>query len=179
MAVLAFTWIATPAFADQNDPELDRLFARLGENLESDEARSVQNRIWTIWTRYEGEVGEVDALMRQGHVATSSGNLHLAWALYTQAIRLDPDFAESWNRRATVNYLVGSYEQSLEDIDEVLAREPRHFGALSGRGLVLLELGRPEAALDAFEAALAVNPHMTGPAANAAALRRQLDGEPI
>jgi tetratricopeptide (TPR) repeat protein len=168
------------AQADQTDPALDALFDQLSQrDLDAGEARSLQNRIWTIWMRYDGEVDGVEALMRQGNAATNSGDLHLAWALFSQAIRMDPAFAEAWNRRATVNYLTGSYEQSLSDIEEVLTREPRHFGALSGRGLVLLELGDLEGALDAFEAALDVNPYMSGPAANAEAIRERLEGEPI
>jgi tetratricopeptide (TPR) repeat protein len=73
-----------------------------------------------------------------------------------------PDFAEGWNKRATVLYMLGAHERSAEDVAKVLALEPRHFGALSGLGLINMELERPDAAIEAFERALKVHPHLPG-----------------
>src|SRR3546814_20777188 len=85
-----------------------------------------------------------------------------------------PGFAEGWNKRATVHYLLGNYGESLADIAETLALEPRHFGALSGRGLVYLRLEDAQRALDAFEQALAIPPNLPAAALNAEELRKML-----
>ena len=89
-------------------------------------------------------------------------------------VAIAPDFAEGWNKRATVHYLLGNYPQSLADIGETLEREPRHFGALSGRGLVYVALEDEVRALKAFDAALAIHPNLTSAAINAATLRKNL-----
>ena len=80
--------------------------------------------------------------------------------LLDAVIRLRPDYVEAWNRRATLYYLKNDYAHSLEDIEQVLAREPRHFGALAGLGMIMQDLGDDRRALDAFRRALAVNPHL-------------------
>jgi tetratricopeptide (TPR) repeat protein len=83
-----------------------------------------------------------------------------AVAIFTRVIERKPEFAEGWNKRATVYYLMGEYDKSLHDCDEVMKRNPVHFGALSGYGQIYLQLGKPERALPYFERALAVNPNM-------------------
>ena len=176
--VLGLVW-SSAAGADQTDPRLDGLFAQLAGNLSPAEARLIENQIWQIWYGYEGDNEEIDRWMAMGQVANRSGYLDLAHTFYTQIVEADPNFAEGWNRRATVNYLLGAHEESLADIDRTLALEPRHFGALAGQGLVYLALNEPERALAAFEAALAVNPHLPGARANAEALRESVVGEPI
>ena len=85
-----------------------------------------------------------------------------------------PDFAEGWNKRATVHYLMGNYDKSLSDVAKTLALEPRHFGALSGRGLIYIELEDEKRALEAFEEALAIHPNLVSAAINAKALRERL-----
>ena len=75
-------------------------------------------------------------------------------------VKLRPDYVEAWNRRATLYYLQNDYGHSLADIQQVLAREPRHFGALAGLGMIMQELGDDKHALEAFRKALAVNPHL-------------------
>jgi len=166
-------------FADQNNPQLDVLFAQLDGNLDASEARAIENQIWRIWHGYDGENDEVDNWMAMGQFANQSGQFDLAHTFYTQVVEADPDFAEGWNRRATINYLRGAHRESLADIDRTLELEPRHFGALAGQGLVFLALTEPERALAAFEAALEVNPHLPGARANAETLRESVVGEPI
>jgi tetratricopeptide (TPR) repeat protein len=85
-----------------------------------------------------------------------------AIAVFTRIIQRDPSFAEGWNKRATVYFLMGAYQKSLADCDEVMKRNPQHFGALSGYGMIYLQLDQPAKALDYFERALAVNPNMDG-----------------
>jgi len=174
---LALVWSAT-ATADQNDPRLDDLFALLAGNLTAAEARQVESQIWQIWYGYDGDNEEVDRLMAMGQFANRSGFIDLAYTFYSRVVEADPEFAEGWNRRATVNYLRGAHRESLADIERTLALEPRHFGALAGQGLVYLALNEPERALAAFEAALAVNPHLSGARANAETLRDRV-GEDI
>jgi tetratricopeptide (TPR) repeat protein len=81
---------------------------------------------------------------------------------FTEVIKRKPDFAEGWNKRATAYFLAGEFEKSLADCDEVMKRNPAHFGALSGYGMIYLQLHKPEQALPYFERALAVNPNLTG-----------------
>ncbi len=100
-------------------------------------------------------------------------NFGEALARFNEVIEKDPEFAEGWNRRATLYFLMGDYEASIADIQSTLALEPRHFGALSGLGLVNIQLERFGAAIEAFEEALKVNPHMPGAKQNIKLLRRR------
>jgi tetratricopeptide (TPR) repeat protein len=112
--------------------------------------------IWQIWSR-SGDV-EVDALFAVGVEQMNRQALAPAIETFSRVIERRPEFAEGWNKRATAYYLAGQYEKSLKDCDEVLKRNPYHFGALSGYGQIYLQLGQPERALHYFERALAVNP---------------------
>jgi len=168
---------AAPLRADQSDPRLDALFAELKGAENAGVAEQVEREIWHIWI--ESNDGAVTLLMRDGIAAMSRQDYRGAIGKFDQVVAIAPDFAEGWNKRATVRYLVGDYEGSLADIDETLALEPRHFGALSGRGLVYIELDEPERALAAFEAALAIHPRLPGANHNAMLLRHYLDSREI
>ncbi|MFQ5896842.1 MAG: tetratricopeptide repeat protein [Candidatus Methylomirabilia bacterium] len=117
-----------------------------------------EQSLWQIWSR-SGDP-EVDALFQLGLKQMNERHLEMAIETYALIIERKPDFAEGWNKRATVFYLAGEYEKSLSDCEEVIRRNPLHFGALSGFGLNYLRLGRLEQALDHFQQALAVNPNM-------------------
>ena len=166
-----------PAGADQDDERLDALFKTLLETDDVGAARASESAIWRIWLEHEDNA--VALLMRDGVAAMNRGDGRAALEDFDQIVKIAPDFAEGWNKRATVHYMLGNYDESLADIAETLAREPRHFGALSGRGLVYSQLEDLEAALESFEAALEVNPHMMGPRANAEAIRKILEGQRI
>ena len=155
MALLA----AMPAQADQNDPRLNELFARLQKTDNRLEAETISGMIWQIW--YSSDNVEVNRLMDQGERAMAAQDFRTAIGAFTKIIEIAPDFAEGWNRRATALYLMGEYEASRSDVAETLAREPRHFGALSGLGYINAEENRGEEAIEAWEKALAVNPNMT------------------
>ncbi len=117
-----------------------------------------ERAMWQLWSRSGDE--EVDRLFAIGLEQMTRRQGDTAVETFTRIIQRRPDFAEGWNKRATVYYLLGQYEKSLADCDEVLKRNPYHFGALSGYGMIYLQLDRPAQALDYFERALAVNPNM-------------------
>jgi tetratricopeptide (TPR) repeat protein len=117
-----------------------------------------EQALWLLWSR-SGEP-EIDRLMERGTTEMSEGRHREAIATFSEVIRRSPGFAEGWNKRATALFLAGEFRRSLADCDEVLKRNPRHFGALSGAGLNHLQLEEHRAALDWFRRALEVNPNM-------------------
>ena len=144
------------ARSDQTDPRLKGLFERLKTAPSPEAAASVEAEIWTIWAK-SGDA-DLDQVFEVGSRAMAIGDTATALKIFDAVVRKAPDFAEGWNKRATVHYMMGNYEASLADIDRTLELEPLHFGALAGLGLVNLELDRDEAALDAFERVLKVTP---------------------
>jgi tetratricopeptide (TPR) repeat protein len=137
---------------------LDFLFGALKAAPDEASAKHVEARIWAIWLQTPSDT--VALLMTRAKVAMAAQNSDVALQLLDAVIRLRPDYVEGWNRRATLYYLRNDYAHSLADIEQVLAREPRHFGALAGLGMIMQELGDDKRALDAFRKALAVNPHI-------------------
>ena len=117
-----------------------------------------EEALWTVWSR-SGDA-RVDELFKRGVSEMNAEHFNEAIATFTRIIELKPDFAEGWNKRATAYYLAGEYRRSLADCDQVMKRNPQHFGALSGYGQIYLQLDRPDKALEYFRRALAVNPNM-------------------
>jgi tetratricopeptide (TPR) repeat protein len=169
--------LATAALADQNDPRLDDLFDELRTVTSPNVARSVESEIWSIWLEVDHR--ETRRALVRGVRAMQLGWLAQAETAFNRAIHLSPDFAEAWNKRATVRFLAGRLSASVTDIQATLALEPRHFGALSGLGMIYDRLDEPEAALRSYEAALAINPHMEATRNRVEALRERLAGAPI
>lgn len=163
------------AAADQDDPRLDALFARLQETTDPAAAAEAQRAIWEIWSSTGDAAAQ--AKMDRGSRLMSEGRMREAIAVFDTLIEARPEWAEAWNKRATAYYLAGNYEASVADIQETLRREPRHFGALSGLGQIYVRIDKPRAALQAFEKALEVNPHMEGVRTNAEALREHIEEE--
>jgi tetratricopeptide (TPR) repeat protein len=180
-ALMVLLWSAlgmiVPAAADQRDVRLDRLFERLQTTESGTEARAVQQEIWQIWIESDDMLS--NRLMRNGMQAMASEQFPLALDYFDRLVEHAPDFAEGWNRRATLHYLMDNYPASVFDIERTLELEPRHFGALSGLGLIYDAIDEPAAALRSFEAALAINPHLEGTRQRIDALRRQLRGRPL
>lgn len=116
--------------------------------------------LWLLWSR-SGDA-EVDRLMARGTEAMQAGRHAEAISVFTEVVKTKPDFAEGWNRRATVYYLAGEYRKSIADCDEVLKRNPAHFGALSGLGQIYVQLEDYDKALAWYRRALEVNPNMLG-----------------
>ena len=143
--------------ADQTDARLDSLFAQLKSLTDHRHGTELSNLIWSIWL----EVDDIEARqhLHDGMIARDRGESGSALQHFSNLIQRSPGFAEGWNRRATLHYLRGDYAASARDIKQTLLLEPRHFGALSGLGLIMMRLRAPDAAIVAFEKALAVNPH--------------------
>jgi tetratricopeptide (TPR) repeat protein len=137
---------------------LDFLFEALKIAPDADSAKLVEGRIWALW--FASGSDTTDLLMGRVKTAADQKDLNLAIELLNAVIELRPDYVEAWNRRATIHFTNKDYGASLGDIRQVLAREPRHFGALSGLGIIMQELGEDKLALEAFRKALAVNPHL-------------------
>lgn len=130
--------------------------------------------LWLLWTR-SGDA-KIDALIARATDEMQSSRYAEAIALLDQVVQEKPDFAEGWNRRATVHYLAGELRKSIADCDEVLRRNPLHFGALSGLGQIHLQLQDEETALKWFRRALEVNPNMVSVEMNVRMLEERLKG---
>ena len=137
---------------------LDFLFGALKAAPDEASAKHVEARIWAIWMQTPSDTAAL--LMARAKAAMDAQQLDVALKLLDAVIKMRPDYAEAWNRRATVYYLKNDYGHSLADIEQVLVREPRHFGALAGLGMIMQDIGDEKRALDAFRAALAVNPYL-------------------
>jgi len=128
--------------------------------------------LWALWSRSGDKA--VDALMARGVDQMESGEYAAAIATFGEVIRRKPDFAEGWNKRATVRYLAGDMQSSIADCGEALKRNPGHFGALSGLGQIYLQLEDYESSLEWFRKALEVNPNMTGVESSIKAIETRL-----
>jgi tetratricopeptide (TPR) repeat protein len=174
---LGALWGAGRSVADQTDQRLKDLFAQLRVAQSAEVARPVEAQIWTIWM--EAGDPEADRLMIAGLVAMRAGQYDLALETFGHLVEMAPDFAEGWNKRATVLFLVGRYADSVRDIGKVLALEPVHFGALSGLAMCEERLGKDAEALRALERTASIYPSMPGLTLRIKELRKRSEGEPI
>jgi tetratricopeptide (TPR) repeat protein len=142
-----------------DDEQLDILFAQLKQARSYSEGRDIADQIWWIWTAPQND--EISAKMREAMSYRSAYDLEKAKTILEQMTEDYPDYAESWNQLATLSYMEGEFEQSLIQIAETLAREPRHFGALAGRCLVYLKLDDRERALQSIIEALEIHPYLS------------------
>ena len=165
------------AVADQRDPRLGELFAALSEAPDPEGALEVESAIWEIWL--DGGDSALNQLMVRGIAAMSANRFRDAAGRFTELILAAPAFAEAWNKRATVYYLMNRLEDSVRDIERTLALEPRHFGAISGMGLIFLQRRDEAGALDAFEKVLEIHPHARGARFHVERLRERLQGRRI
>jgi tetratricopeptide (TPR) repeat protein len=192
VAVVAAALAGTPARADDAPGAANRspadyardlrqvaasLLDQLRDAKEAAAARALEQRIWDTWMR-SGDA-EVDRMMRQGTTEMRFGRLNQALAAFDAAIARKPDYAEAWNKRATLHYMAGNLAASLADIGKVLVLEPRHFGALSGIGLIHIAQGDKAAALAAYRRVLAVFPLNEGAKQAVDGLAQDVEGDPI
>ncbi|MFB9356181.1 tetratricopeptide repeat protein [Sneathiella chinensis] len=147
------------ANARQDDNRLDPLFEKLTNATSVSEGKDIERAIWEIWLVSGNDA--VDSLMTQGIMYLSLGQLPQALFFFTAITEMDPGFAEAWNKRAMVLFIMGDLNGSLKDVGRTLELEPRHFGAMAGLGQIMESKRAYKKALAAFEQAIRVNPHMT------------------
>src|SRR6201996_8655885 len=156
---------------------LDFLFGALKAAPDEASAKHVEARIWALWLQTPSDTTAL--LMVRAKAAMDAQQMDVALKLLDGVVKLRPDYVEGWNRRATLYYLQNDYVHSLEDIEQVLVREPRHFGALAGLGMIMQDLGDEKRALDAFRKALAINPHLDRIPDMVKSLREKVEGRDI
>lgn len=154
----ALAQVAAPPDSAARAARLDALFAGLRNAANDNEASAVVAEIWATWSRSGRQ--DVDLLMDRAGAGIETRDFGVASLLLDEVVSLAPDFAEGWNRRATLRFIMGDLPGSDDDISRVLALEPRHFGALSGRAMIHMKSGRWQEALDTYRAALRANPFM-------------------
>lgn len=150
--------VIAPHLTEARRAKVDQLFRLLKEADNAEEGQAIVARIWEAWTDTGNK--DVDALMNQARLAVQEGGIKEAVGALDRVTEIAPDYAEGWNRRATLYFMLGQHAQSVLDIRETLEREPRHFGALSGLAQIYAAAGNWEAALKAFERAAEINPFM-------------------
>lgn len=138
---------------------LDSLFAEL-KDADAQAAARIEREIWNEWSKSGSPA--MDLLLQRGRDAMAEGDTAAAIEHFTALTDHAPDFAEGWNARATAYFQAGEWGPSVNDIAQTLTLNPRHFGALSGLGMIFEQLEQPEKALEAYEAALAIHPHLEG-----------------
>ena len=172
-----FLLLSCSVQADQTDPRLNGLFEQLQASPDPESAHRIEGMIWAIWL--DSDDAEINRLMEQGVTLMESRQYDEAIDIFSQIIEREPDFAEGWNKRATVYYLQDELSASMRDVQRTLALEPRHFGALSGLGLIFTELGDYQAAIKAYQDVLKIHPQSAGAHFNLQQLRQTLHGESI
>lgn len=158
--------------ADQTDARLDSLFEQLLTTSDGPTLRQIENQIWEIWLQHSNT--DVERLMQLGTESLNAQAVSDAMLIFTQLIENFPDYAEAWNKRATLNYLIGELDASEADIMKTLALEPRHFGALSGLGLVYIQRNELSKAKQAFEDLIAIHPHSSNALSNLERINEEL-----
>ena len=151
--------VLSPAYADQNDPQLDDLFIALQASPSETQAANLELKIWARWRNHPDDP-LANRQMKKGSELMNSGHLSAAESVFSHIINNHPDFAEAWNKRATVRFFRGNDTGSASDILQVIKLEPRHFGALSGLGMIRVRAGDLEGALKAYKAAQRINPYL-------------------
>ena len=144
--------------ANDRDIELDKLFLELKKDIPSLSSRIAQ-QIWMLWSTHPTDQ-KLTSLLDEGSRLVQDQQYNRAIDVFTEAIELDPTWAEAWNKRATVFYMVGEFQKSQEDIDKVLGLEERHFGALAGQGMVNIQLKNYDKAKRSYQKAQEIYPAM-------------------
>lgn len=165
-----------PSRAGAQTPILDELFAEL-QGAGPEDWKTVETKIWKEWSK-SGSIA-MDMLLERGRREMEKGNLGDAIGAFSTVIDHAPDFAEAWNARATAFFMADRYGLSMEDIEQVLVLNPRHFGAMSGLGMILERLDRPEDALKAYQEVLKVHPHRPDAQQAVERLEAEVEGEAL
>ena len=157
ISIITFLLLSiTSVKADQNDPRLNNLFKKLNKTENQQEISDIIKDIWDIW--YEVDDPKVIEYFEKGIQAMRIRNYPLAVRFFNNLIEEDPNFAEAWNKRATVYFMMGDFDRSMQDIIKTLELEPRHFGALDGMGLIFIHQGQYQQAIDVYDKMLEIFP---------------------
>ena len=158
LVILFYLFSQVSSLANERDTRLNQLFNELKAN-KSKVAFIIEQEIWALWSTHPTDE-KLTARLEEGSQLVRDQNYLKAKDVFTEVINLDQSWAEAWNKRATVLYMLGEFQESQEDIDRVLALEERHFGALAGQGLVNIQLKNYEKAIFSYEEARKINPSM-------------------
>lgn len=164
------------ACADQHHAALPTLLTQLRETPNRAAANALEQQVWALW--FEAPSAQASRLFEQGRKHAQAGAVQESLASFERLVQEYPDFAEAWNQRAIVRFLLDDVDGALADVEKTLSLEPRHFGALTGRAQCYLRRKNPRAALAAFEAALAIDPWLAGVPRQVELLRAHLGAQP-
>ena len=166
------------ADSKDKDIELNQLFEQLKKSDDISIALEIEMKIWSIWSKHPTQEKLTQSLSKGSELMTE-GELESAYKIFSTIIDSAPNWAEGWNKRATVLYLMGRYYDSLNDIDEVLKLESKHFGALSGQGLVQIKLGNYEKAIKSYQTVQKIYPLIRAAKVMIPQLRKLIKDEAI
>ncbi|MER9328034.1 hypothetical protein [Mesorhizobium sp. M0488] len=166
-----------PPAAPTKQARLDQLFTDLKRERNEKAAERIAGNIWNEW--FQSGSASIDLMMQWSQKAMDNQKFDVALDFLDQVVVLQPSYAEGWNRRATVHFMMKNYGKSMSDIDHALQLEPRHFGALSGLAQIMAQTGHKQSALDAWQKVLAIYPMMRSAQDQVATLSEELAGEGI
>lgn len=167
-----------PAAAQSPDhPTVDVLLERLASSRDDNEAKQLSALILRAWMISGSDT--IDLLIGRATDAMEDEELETALEILDEIVYLAPEFAEGWNKRATVYFMLRRYDQSMADVQRVLTLEPRHFGAISGLGMILKDVGRESAALEVFRKALEIHPFLSNAQRAVDELEVEVEGREI
>ena len=158
LSIIILFLSTTTLSANERDTQLDKLFTELKKNISSSSPEIAQ-QIWTLWSTHPTDE-KLTSILDEGSRLVQDQKLIRAISIFTDAIEMDPTWAEAWNKRATVFYMVGEFQKSQDDIDKVLELENRHFGALAGQGMVNIKLRNYDKAKRSYQKAQEIYPAM-------------------
>ena len=163
--------------ANDRNNELDQLFKKLKLNNKNS-TYDIEQKIWNIWSTHPSD-NNLTMRLAEGSKLVLKKRLSAAIKIFTEVIGKDPSWAEAWNKRATVLFMIGDYKGSQKDIDKVLNLESRHFGALAGQGLVNIKLKNYEKAIKSYEEAQKIYPTMQSPKIMIKQIKELIKGQSI
>ena len=161
LTIIFLFFSTTTLIANERDVELDNLFSELKKNNPA-VSKNIEQKIWTLWSTHPSD-DKLTSILNEGSKLMQDKDLFRAILVFTEVIERDPTWAEAWNKRATVYYMIGEFEKSQSDINKVLNLEERHFGALAGQGLVNIQLKNYEKAILSYQMVEKIYPTMRSP----------------
>ena len=161
IAIILLIFVNSNLSANEKNTKLDKLFNELKIN-NAKVAAMIEQEIWSLWSTHPTDQ-KLTARLEEASMLVTNQQFTKARDIFTEVINIDQNWAEAWNKRATVLYMMGEFQKSQDDIDKVLALESRHFGALAGQGLVNIQLKNYEKAIRSYEQAQEIYPAMRSP----------------